>query len=502
MGRFEMGATRQRPWGLVGVSAALVMLLGGCPDALTLPTDEPTGATGGAGPGGGGPGGGGMGGGVPTSCVSNSDCPAPTAVCDAKKALCVECLEISDCAFRPGTICSEGECVCPTEGESFCGAPARCVDKQTSSEDCGDCGHACFGACTAGKCADAWEPTPTQDAPSARSQHVAVWTDAKMIVWSGSTPNGNTNTGGMFDLATRTWTATSTANVPAPRARARAVWTGTHMVVWGGENGSPLPSGGVFNPISNTWSTMTSTNAPSPRSGHTMVWTGSKVIVWGGFDGTNYLGDGGAYDVIEDRWDSLPAGGTPPSPRSDHSAVWTGSDMIVFGGYGSNGVEVTYLGDGAEFDPGTGIWSPVKDGQPPARARHAAEWTGTEMIIWGGYDLLGPAQIGARYKPKIEWSFMTTEAAPELRQYHTAVWITPRLIVWGGQNVGGSYLNSGSIYTPSSNTWSVKPIPTAPIGRAHHTAISTGSKMIVWGGVTPGGGVTNTGGILDPSILP
>ncbi|MDI1477088.1 kelch repeat-containing protein [Polyangium sp. y55x31] len=497
-----MGATRQRPWGLVGVSAALVMLLGGCPDALTLGTEDPTGsgASGGAGPGGGG--GSGGEGGAPTSCISNSDCPAPTAVCDTKKSTCVECLEIQDCAFRPGTVCSEGKCVCPNEGESFCGGPPRCVNLETSSQDCGKCGHACFGACTESKCADAWEPTPTQDAPAARSHHVAVWTGAKMIVWSGNTAGGTTNTGAMLDLGTGAWTPTSTANVPPPRTRAHAVWTGTHMVVWGGENGTPVKTGGVFNPISNTWSAMTTAGAPSPRSGHTMVWTGSKVIVWGGFDGTNYLGDGGAYDVTEDRWDPLPAGGTPPSPRSDHSAVWTGSDMIVFGGYGFNGVEVTYLGDGAEFDPGTGVWSAVKDGQPPARARHAAEWTGTEMIVWGGYDLLGPASIGARYKPKIEWSFMTTEGAPDLRQYHTAVWIAPRLIVWGGQNVDGTYLNTGSLYNPATNTWSAKPIPTAPVGRAHHTAISTGSKMVIWGGVTPGGGVTNTGGILDPSILP
>ena len=505
MRRFGRADVRLGSLGIVGVSAAFVLLVGGCPDALTLGTsDGMSSSSSGAGASGGG---GGGTGGESAGCVSNSDCAAPKAVCDVAKGTCVECLEANDCAFRPGTICSLGECSCPTAGESYCGSPSRCVDLQASGQDCGTCGHACFGACAAGKCADAWEPTQIKGAPSARSHHVAVWTSAKMIVWSGNTGAENTNTGGMLDTATNTWTPTSTSNVPGPRQRARAVWTGTYMVVWGGANGAgatPLNTGGVFNPMSNTWITMSTLGAPSPRYGHTMVWTGTKVLVWGGFDGSNHLGDGAEYDVAQDAWTPIASNGTPPSARKDHSATWSGNAMIVFGGYGFDAMmgANTYLGDGAEYDPATGTWTTVKDGQPPARALHTAEWTTTmEMILWGGRDQLGLSPSGARYKPTIEWTLMTTDGAPELREYHTAVWMMPRLIVWGGLNAAGAYINSGGLYNPSTNSWSPKGIPTAPTGRAYHTAVNASPKMIIWGGVTADG-LTNTGGILDPSALP
>lgn len=503
MRTFGTPLVRLGSWGIVGASAALLLFTGGCPDALNLENTS-TSSTSGAGTGGtGGSGGGSSSTGGSTACVSNSDCATPTAVCDTAKHECVECLEISDCAFRPGTVCSLGQCACPNATESYCENPTRCVDLQTAGNDCGACGKTCFGACVMGKCADAWEPTPAKNAPSARSHHVAVWTGSKMIVWGGNAGTDPTNTGGMLDLAANQWTATSTSNVPAARRLSRAVWTGTHMVVWGGQNGANtrLNTGAVFNPMLNTWTTMSTQGAPSPRWGHTMVWTGQKVLVWGGFDGTNYLPDGAVYDVVEDKWDAIGSAGTPPTARADHSAVWTGAVMVIFGGYGFNGVEFTYLSDGAEFDPLAGSWALVKDGQPSPRSHHGVDWTGTEMIVWGGRDSLGLSPTGASYKPGITWSVMTTDGAPELREYHTALWIAPRLIIWGGQNAAGGYINTGALYKSDVNSWSTKPIPTAPSGRAFHSAINASGKMVIWGGMTADG-LTNTGGILDPSGLP
>jgi hypothetical protein len=498
---FDKGADRLGSWPLLS-AFALAALLAGCPDSLRL--DPGTSGSGSGGKGATGSGGGGMGGGGP--CVSNSDCAAPNAVCDTAKSECVQCLEIADCAFQPGTVCSQGKCACPTAGEEFCDTPSRCVDKQTSSSDCGSCGHACFGACTAGKCADAWEPTPMTNAPTARANHVAVWTGTKMIVWGGGAPAGNTNTGGLLDLEAGTWTPTSLANVPSPRAKARAVWTGMQMVVWGGENGGPLNTGGVYNPATNTWTSMTTVGAPSPRYGHAMVWAGaptSKVLVWGGFDGTNYLNDGAMYDVTTDTWTPIAGAGPVPAARADHTAVWTGSMMIVWGGFGSNGAGgFDYLADGGEFDPAAGgTWTNILQGsgQASARSKQTAVWTGTEMIVWGGN---GPGGAllsdGSRYVPQVSWTAMIAEGSPEARQYHTAVWLAPRLLVWGGQNAGGAFLNSGSMFDPSTNKWSVKSMPTAPAGRAFHTTVAAETRMIIWGGQTAVG-LTNTGAVFDPT---
>jgi len=78
-----------------------------------------------------------------------------------------------------------------------------------------------------------------------------------------------------------------------------------------------------------------------------------------------------------DNWQligsALPAGG--------HTAVWTGSEMIIWGGYFAP-IQGTVINRGARFNPVTGIWTPVTtDGAPSPRSNHTAIWTGGEMIV-------------------------------------------------------------------------------------------------------------------------
>jgi hypothetical protein len=472
-------------------------LVAACSDSLHLDPPTPSdGSTGTAGVGGGSPDGG-----APVACASNSDCPAPTAVCDTVKAMCVECLDVEDCSFRPGTVCSTGLCICPTTTESFCGDPPRCVDLQTSSSDCGSCGHACFGACNAGKCADAWEPTAMLDAPAPRKRHMALWTGSQMIIWGGEAGDGSPlRTGGIYDPASMVWTPTSTANAPGSRFFTTAVWTGSKMVVWGGFDGSPLNSGGVFDPVTNTWVPTAKDNAPSARYGHTAVWTGMKMLVWGGFDGANHLASGGVYDLATDTWTPINGSGVP-YPRRRHTAIWTGMQMIVFGGFGFDGVtDNVYLSTGGQYDPTTDSWSGLQlTDQPSPRADHTAVWTGMEMLVWGG-DIGGSyTSDGRKYNaPQGAWLAMNG-LPPDGRALHTAVWVNERMIVWGGFN--GAPLSSGSIFDPAANAWTPKPMPVALSARYEHSAVAAGTKMIVWGGNTAGG-VTNTGGIFDPAFAP
>lgn len=46
---------------------------------------------------------------------------------------------------------------------------------------------------------DTWTPTAIAGAVSARSNHIAVWTGSKMIVWDGDFPGLAKNTGGIYD---------------------------------------------------------------------------------------------------------------------------------------------------------------------------------------------------------------------------------------------------------------------------------------------------------------
>src|SRR4051812_4639239 len=79
-------------------------------------------------------------------------------------------------------------------------------------------------------------------------------------------------------------------------------------------------------------------------------------------------------------WEKIPSL-CAPSGRSHHAAVWTGSEMIVWGG--TDGA--TYFPDGARYNPLAHSWSPISPiGAPSAREFPCAVWTGSEMIVWGG----------------------------------------------------------------------------------------------------------------------
>src|SRR5690606_40491178 len=120
-----------------------------------------------------------------------------------------------------------------------------------------------------------------------------------------------------------------------------AVWTGNEMIIWGGRDtltGNLVNSGGRYNPANDTWSVdPTSTSgAPSTRGYHSAVWSGSEMIIWGGseLDGGSFVNTGGRYDPSADTWGAPTDTFGSPVPRMFHSAVWTGSEMIVWGGYG------------------------------------------------------------------------------------------------------------------------------------------------------------------------
>src|SRR6266496_837575 len=369
---------------------------------------------------------------------------------------------------------------------------------------------------------DSWLATTTANAPSARSGHTAVWTGSEMIVWGGLGDSGYLNTGGRYNPASDSWVATSTANAPTARSGHTAVWTGSEMIVWGGnEFGSflstgprdnvqsalgtptptptpPIPSGGKYDPGTNTWTATSTTNAPSARSSHTAVWTGSEMIVWGGRDISVNLNTGGSYNPGTDSW---AATGTvnAPTARYFHTAVWTGSEMVIWGGVFSDNQNTNFLNTGGSCNPATDSWAATSTiNAPIGRVNHTAVWTGSEMIIWGGYYFDGIQghllNTGGRYNPITDnWTATTTTNAPSARRFHTAIWTGSEMVIWGGSDE-----NTGGRYNPVNDSWIVTSTVNAPTARNNHTAVWTSSEMIVWGGFENGGWL-NTGGRYNPS---
>ena len=298
---------------------------------------------------------------------------------------------------------------------------------------------------------DTWTPTSITNAPDSRTDHTAVWTGSEMIVWGGQhyPPLTYLNTGGRYDPSTDTWTATNTANAPAPRILHSAVWTGSEMIVWGGYVlGGPLATtntGGRYNPSTDSWTATSTTNAPTGRFSYTAIWTGSEMIVWGGNPNGNSLNTGGRYDPGTDSWTATSTTNAPTG-RFYHTAIWTGSEMVVWGGY--NNVS-GYLNTGGRYNPSTDAWTATSTANAPdARSGHTAVWTDSEMIVWGGFFNDGSNHFlntGGRYDPGTDsWTATSTTNAPTGRQHHAAVWTGSEMIVWGGMIASpGTYTNTG-----------------------------------------------------------
>ena len=129
------------------------------------------------------------------------------------------------------------------------------------------------------------------------------------------------------------------------------------MIVWGGQNSGYTNTGGRYNPASNSWTPTGKT--PTPRRYHAAVWTGSEMIIWGGIvpfnlDPAFYTNTGGKYDPSTDSWTATNTIHAPTG-RELPTAVWTGSEMIVWGGYSYDGAD-HFWNTGGRYNPGTDSW--------------------------------------------------------------------------------------------------------------------------------------------------
>ena len=344
---------------------------------------------------------------------------------------------------------------------------------------------------------DTWQIISSLGAPAPRTSHTAIWTGSRMIVWGGAptVTVGSTvlATGGLYDPISDSWSEVSTVGAPSARSEHTAVWTGTKMIIWGGWSGTTnLAEGGRYDPTTDTWSGMAASGLV-PRIDHTATWIGDRMVVWGGANsaGTT-LGDGALYNPATDMWTSMPVAG----PRRGHTAIWTGARLIIFSG-----------STGIAYNPTTNTWSNIATASS-SRTGHRAIWTGSKMMVWGGVGFANSTlNSGELYDPvSNSWQFTSLTGAPTTRYTHTLVWTGSRAIVWGGAllSSGVAYLRiDGGRYDPQTNSWT--PIafePEGPVPRYSFGEVWTGSHLIVWGGVdsfrSSQGALLNSGSRYDP----
>jgi hypothetical protein len=247
---------------------------------------------------------------------------------------------------------------------------------------------------------------------------------------------------------------------------------------------TPLPSPDGGDPLAELpegWSELPP--PPEVRSQAATAWTGRELLVWGGyvFQGSGNKpahDDGFAFDAQARSWTLMPE--SPLSARSAAASAWTGSELLVWGGWDGTYDVDGVLNDGAAFDPTTGTWRALPPAPITARAPFSV-WTGREMIVWGAaLEGVGTPRDGAAYDPATD-SWRAIAEAPIDITDGTAVWTGREMIVFGGALLGrhqDTLSAVGAAYDPEADTW--RRLPASTLSPYASTAAWDGREMIVW----------------------
>lgn len=180
-----------------------------------------------------------------------------------------------------------------------------------------------------------------------------------------------------------------------------------------------------------------------------------------------------------DAWATMAP--SPLAGRQGHAAVWTGSRMIVWGGLLE---ENRRSDDGAIYDPQADRWQRIAPGPLSPRSRPVVVWTGTEMLVAGGFDGTKTVTDGAAYDPEgDEWRAIPSGPWDDDVRLLGGAWSGEQAFFWGSdcERVPGQDLprctSPVASYDPAAGEWS--PIPHPPL-RLSEVGTWTGRRLLVF----------------------
>jgi hypothetical protein len=140
-------------------------------------------------------------------------------------------------------------------------------------------------------------------------------------------------------------------------------------------------------------------------------------------------------------------------------------------------------------------------GGPPRLRAHAVERNAWTRVTSANYTLPVIARPSGVCTDDM-WTPTTLTNAPSARDSHAAVWTGSEMIVWGGSAGPGVNFNSGGRYNPSTDSWTATSTTNAPSPRLSQTAVWAGSEMILWGGTSDSTGGRYCAAAPSPTPTP
>ena len=194
-----------------------------------------------------------------------------------------------------------------------------------------------------------------------------------------------------------------------------------------------------------------------------LAWTGNELVSLGGAvpGAGRPARDGYAFDPSAGQWSHIPP--APGPGRTDAYAVWTGSEVLLVGGYGDGEQQPANVA----LDPATNTWRRIASPPFPLATHAARVWTGHDA------DRLGrrprTRRSGAEYVPATNrWHRIAD--APITLTSPSAAWTGSRMIVFGS--------SIGASYDPHTNTW--QRLPPSTLAPEASSVGWIGRRLVAW----------------------
>jgi hypothetical protein len=228
-------------------------------------------------------------------------------------------------------------------------------------------------------------------------------------------------------------------------------------------------------PGAGTWQLLPAAPVTTLPGNLVSVWTGTEMILHGTFTTAgSYSGAVTfAYRPATRTWTTLAPGPVPHNMQTTDAAAWTGAQVLIPG--------LT----NAAYSPAAGAWSPIPP-DPGAQDESVAAWTGSQLLIWGGVCCASQSNSGTIYTPATN-TWQQLPAAPiEPRRAAMGAWTGTELVVAGGEagpeGQVPALLGDAAAYNPATGTW--RQLPPMPVPAAGATAVWDGTEVLFIAGTT------------------